>query len=161
MFPGLLVAAVALGGGKAAPPAKLYAHTRWPYAGFLGRKDERVIRSAAELAEAAPPKDGESAAAARKRVAADVARALKVKAIDWDRQVLVLIRVPRANPLQPVVVTGVKAEGRTLTVYYTYYVPVAARPQDRPPQPVSVSLVALVSRTGGPVRVQGNRHFPR
>jgi hypothetical protein len=156
-----LVLTAALGGGPPGAGARLHAHARWPYAGFLGKGNERVIRSGADLADAVPSKDGETRADVVKRAAADVARALKVKAIDWKTQMLVLIRVDKANPLYPVAVTGVTADGRALTVHYAFHAPVAARPQDRPPNPVTVSLMALVSRSDGPVRTQGNRYFPR
>jgi hypothetical protein len=162
MLAHLLFVALALPGGDGPRPLKVFARGTWPYGPAAGGRNEFIIRSAAELAAANPlRKDGLPPAQAERQALAELTRALKVKEIDWKKQMLVIVRVPRAHPFRPAAIARLDVSGKTLTVHYEYYAPVAARPQDRPPTPATIPLLALVERFDGPVQFRGERRFPR
>jgi hypothetical protein len=162
MLAQLMLAALALQGGDGPRPLKVFARGTWPYGPAAGGCNEFVLRSVAELVAASPQKkDDLPPAEARRQALADLTKALKVKEIDWKKQMLVVVCVPRAHPFRPAAIARLDVSGKTLTVHYEYYAPVAARPQDRPPTPATVPLLALVERFDGPVQFRGERRFPR
>ena len=136
---------------------KITVHARgvWPFA--AGGK-EFIVRSPAELVAVGGGKKGDDAEA---KAVAEVAKALKVKDIDWKMHMLVVIRLDRVHPFYLGGVRQVEVGGKAATVHYSYYRPVAARPQDKAPTPVAYSFMALVDRFDGEVQFEAEERSPR
>src|SRR5262245_18280245 len=119
MLAHLVLVALALPGGDEPRHLKSLARGTWPYGPASDGRNEFVLRSAAELVTASPQKDGELPPdEAQRRALADVLKALKVKEIDWKKQMLVVVRVPRAHPFRPAAIARLGVGGKTLTVHY-------------------------------------------
>src|SRR5262245_57768878 len=93
---------------------KVQASAPWTYAkaDVNAKADSKqlTIKSADELGKAVP--DGKKAAEA-------LAKSLKVKAIDWDKQMLVVVTAgTKPTGGYKVEVTDVKTKGDTMTVKY-------------------------------------------
>ena len=134
---------------------KVHAQGVWPFA--AGAR-EFVVRSPADLVAAIKDKKGDDAEA---KAIAELAKALKVKDIDWKTQMLVVIRLERVHPMYLGAVGRVEITGKAAIVHYSFYRPVAARPQDKSPTPVAYSFMTLVDRVDGEVQFRADERSPR
>ena len=74
---------------------------------------------------------------------------------------LVVIRLERVHPTYLGGVRKVEIAGKALIVHYSFYRPVAARPQDKSPTPVAYSFMALVDHVDGEVHFKAEERSPR
>lgn len=112
---------------------KVIASGAWIYAGLDGNKKQQtlVLRSAVELVKATPrkaykPTDVPPVLVQKVAVAA-VAKALKVKDIDWKTQMLVVVtggRQPSSG--YRLEVTGLAVKDKTMTVKWKLHAPKGA-----------------------------------
>ena len=110
---------------------KIVARASWTHAraDFKARGKDQVqlvIRSAAELVEAIPMYKNRDAlpAAVEKAATADLAKALKVKDIDWNKQMLVVVSGgTRRSGGYRVEVTGLAIKDKTMTAKWTLHSP--------------------------------------
>jgi PrcB C-terminal len=129
MIAALLVALAVGADVEPAPPVKILATTDWksfPNTPDLEAGKHVVARSAAELVKAIPIQEARGAAPedVRKEVEAAFAKLLKVKSIDWKKQMLVVVtggKCPQTD--YRVEVTGARAKGKTLTVTWKLHAP--------------------------------------
>lgn len=145
-----LLVCVALGADvEPAPAAKVIATTDWasfPNTPSLEAGKHVVARSAAELVKAIPIQEARGAAPedVRKEVEAAFAKLLKVKAIDWKKQMLVVVTggmCPQTD--YRVEVTGLKMKGKTMTVSWKLHAPKGPA-GDAITYPATVALVPRV-----------------
>ena len=110
---------------------KIVARSQWPHArvdvNSAGKdKAQLVLRSAAELVAAVPMYKNRDAlpAAVEKAATADLAKELKVKDIDWAKQMVVVVSGgSRSSGGYRVEVTGLEIKDKTMTVKWKLHSP--------------------------------------
>ncbi len=110
---------------------KVVARSRWLHArvdvNSAGKdKAQLVLRSAAELVAAVPMYKNRDAlpAAVEKAATADLAKELKVKDIDWAKQMVVVVSGgSRSSGGYRVEVTGLEIKDKTMTVKWKLHSP--------------------------------------
>lgn len=134
---------------------KIRAEAAWPYA--IGPGKEFVIRNGAELLAASTPKskDQQPPEGAEQKALAEVAKAFKVKEIDWKTQMLVVIRLPKVHPMGIAMGRMEVREGKRI-IHCDYWRPVAGRPQDPDPVPTDKTVMFLMDRFEGTITFAGN-----
>jgi len=146
-----LVAALVPGAGvdpEPPLPMKVIASVEWREASRAPRDDykHQVVRSASELLDVVPVQARRAARGqAEKRVEQEAATRLKVKRIDWDRQML-LVLGGAWRSAHVIEVVAVKKKGDTLTVSWR---PVVTKGGEY--KYYSSATVALVPRVSGKV----------
>jgi hypothetical protein len=125
----MLTVLTGLAAGDPAPaagkPLKILARGYWSYGTVtpdaMKKGEQTLIRKPAELASRPPWNRSDAPAAAVERTAvAAVAKALKVDAIDWDKQMLVLVTAGRRNSGGwRVNVESVEVADKTIKVRYS------------------------------------------
>jgi hypothetical protein len=137
-------------------PFKVLAQATYPWAHQIGKKDV-AIRNAAELAMhsiySAEGKDkGGTNEKLQKYAEAGIAKALGVKEVDWDKQMLLVVSagMQKASGYR-LRITSIRQSGRVLKVSYTLTAP-------KGPAPCAITLpstVVLVPRFAGKIEFVG------
>jgi hypothetical protein len=95
MFTNIVFVVLSL--SPSAPPKEVTIHAQatWPFTAPTGNA-ELVFRGPIKLAIAAYPKEkGTPTAEEEQKAMTEAAKSLKIEKIDWDKQILILIRVER------------------------------------------------------------------
>ncbi len=125
----LLAALVFSADAEPAPRMKVEASAPWRYGQadpkVAGGSQQLVLRSAAELVAATPYRDRDALpAVVEKAATADLAGQLKVKQIDWKKQMLLVVTAgTQRSGGYRVEVTGLKVKDNTLTVSWKLHPP--------------------------------------
>jgi len=145
----LLVPALLLADSEPKQAPRVIAQARWAYAGRDGKAKQFVIRSAADLVANTPFKDRDAPQQVLEKAAtAEVAKALKVKDIDWSKQMLVVVTAgTKRSGGYRVEVTGLKVKDKQLTVAWKLHAPKGAATAAL----THPATVALVPRHAGKV----------
>jgi hypothetical protein len=147
----LIVPALLLADSEPTTTPRVIAQGPWAYVTASGdeKAQQLVIRSAADLVTNTPFKDRDAPkAAVEKAATAELAKALKVKTIDWSKQMLVVVTAgTKGSGGYRLEITGLKLKDKVLTVSWKLEAPKGAATAAL----THPAKVALVPRHAGKV----------
>jgi PrcB C-terminal len=145
----LIVPALFLADAEPEKAPRVIAQGRWAYAGRDGKAKQLVIKSAADLVANTPFKDRDAPQqVVEKAATAELTKALKVKDIDWSKQMLVVVTAgTRRSGGYRLEITGLKVKDKELVVSWKLHAPKGAATAAL----THPATVALVPRHAGKV----------
>jgi PrcB C-terminal len=126
----LLLPALLVADTEPASSPRVIARGPWAYVTASGdeKAQQLVIKSAADLVKNTPFKDRDAEAkVVEKAATAEVAKALKVKDIDWAKQMLVVVTAgTKGSGGYRIEITGLKVKDKELIVSWKLHAPKGA-----------------------------------